>query len=167
MLHAAARLSGTSCTQQTLHHVNHPSHLIAGAEYEAALRKQHQALNPRTSWATRKAKQQEQKKRRGEDSEEDEEDAEEAEVAAEAEALLARAGGLTERRAGGASRRLPAGQIETTRLKDANQHGPSEAVVQAVQFHPNGQVCATGSRAQGREEGRGHMRKGKVQGRCG
>eukprot|EP00198_Chlamydomonas_reinhardtii_P007035 XP_001696371.1 WD40 repeat protein [Chlamydomonas reinhardtii] len=114
-----------------------------GAEYEAALRKQHQALNPRTSWATRKAKQQEQKKRRGEDSEEDEEDAEEAEVAAEAEALLARAGGLTERRAGGASRRLPAGQIETTRLKDANQHGPSEAVVQAVQFHPNGQLLLT------------------------
>ncbi|KAG2437578.1 hypothetical protein HYH02_011218 [Chlamydomonas schloesseri] len=114
-----------------------------GAEYEAALRKQHQALNPRTSWATRKPKQ--QKKRQGEaDEDEEQEDAEEAEVAAEAEALLARAGGLTERRAGGASsRRLPPGQIETTRLKDANQHGPSEAVVQAVQFHPNGQLLLT------------------------
>ncbi|KAG2429315.1 hypothetical protein HXX76_011083 [Chlamydomonas incerta] len=118
-----------------------------GAEYEAALRKQHQALNPRTSWATRKAKQQQQKKkRRDEDGEEEaedaEEDAEEAEVAAEAEALLARAGGLTERAAGG-FRQLPPGQIETTRLKDANQHAPSESVVQAVQFHPNGQLLLT------------------------
>ncbi|GLI62931.1 hypothetical protein VaNZ11_005782 [Volvox africanus] len=90
-----------------------------GVEYEAALRRQHQILNPRTSWAKKTAA--------GGDED-------------EAAALLARAGGLVERPVG---QLLPAGQIETSRLKDANQHQPNDSVVQSVRFHPNGQVLFT------------------------
>ncbi|EFJ52732.1 hypothetical protein VOLCADRAFT_78723 [Volvox carteri f. nagariensis] len=103
--------------------------VMEGAEYEAALRKQHQALNPRTSWAKKRSA-----ASVGGSAEVGDED--EAEVAA----LLASAGGLVDRPMG---RRLPPGQIETTRLKDANQHQPSEAVVQSVRFHPNGQLLLT------------------------
>ncbi|GIL77560.1 hypothetical protein Vretimale_6835 [Volvox reticuliferus] len=100
-----------------------------GVEYEAALRRQHQILNPRTSWAKKPVA-------RGNATDGGDEDEDEDEAAA----LLARAGGLVERPVG---RPLPAGQIETTRLKDANQHQPSDAVVQSVKFHPNGQVLLT------------------------
>ncbi|KAG2492616.1 hypothetical protein HYH03_009032 [Edaphochlamys debaryana] len=100
-----------------------------GTEYEAALRRQHAALNPRTSWASRAAAA--SRSGPGAAAEEGDEGA---------DALLSRAGGLL---AGGAGRRLPAGQLEATRLKDANVHGPSEAVVRAVRFHPNGQLLLT------------------------
>ncbi|CAH0481015.1 unnamed protein product [Peronospora belbahrii] len=38
---------------------------------------------------------------------------------------------------------LPQGELEIIRVKDANQHAPSNAVVQSVQFHPNGQLLLT------------------------
>lgn len=38
---------------------------------------------------------------------------------------------------------LPQGTLEIVRLKDANQHAPSNAVIQSVQFHPNGQLLLT------------------------
>ncbi|CAH0481003.1 unnamed protein product [Peronospora belbahrii] len=38
---------------------------------------------------------------------------------------------------------LPQGELEIIRVKDANQHAPSNAVVQSVQFHPNGQLILT------------------------
>lgn len=38
---------------------------------------------------------------------------------------------------------LPQGSLEVARMKDANQHAPSGAVIQSVQFHPNGQVLLT------------------------
>lgn len=38
---------------------------------------------------------------------------------------------------------LPQGSLEICRMKDANQHAPSSAVVQAVNFHPNGQLLLT------------------------
>ncbi|RQM13537.1 hypothetical protein DD237_006569 [Peronospora effusa] len=38
---------------------------------------------------------------------------------------------------------LPQGELEVVRMKDANQHAPSNAVVQSVQFHPNGQLILT------------------------
>lgn len=38
---------------------------------------------------------------------------------------------------------LPQGSLEIVRMKDANQHAPSNAVVQSVQFHPNGQLMLT------------------------
>ncbi|CAK0782784.1 hypothetical protein CVIRNUC_005979 [Coccomyxa viridis] len=102
---------------------------ISGKEYEARLRKQHSKLNPRTSWATEEGRS--RKRRRagyGEDSEDDE----------DAEALLASAGGLLARPA-----QLPPGLIETTRMRDANIAEPSKAVVQSIEFHPDGQVLMT------------------------
>lgn len=38
---------------------------------------------------------------------------------------------------------LPQGALEIVRMKDANQHAPSNAVIQSVQFHPNGQLMLT------------------------
>lgn len=38
---------------------------------------------------------------------------------------------------------LPQGSLEITRMKDANQHAPSGAAIQSVQFHPNGQLLLT------------------------
>lgn len=38
---------------------------------------------------------------------------------------------------------LPPGTLEICRMKDANQHAPSNAVIQSVQFHPNGQLLLT------------------------
>lgn len=38
---------------------------------------------------------------------------------------------------------LPQGTLDICRLKDANQHAPSNAVIQSVQFHPNGQLLLT------------------------
>ena len=56
----------------------------------------------------------------------------------EAAALLASAGGLLARPA-----QLPPGLIETTRMRDANIAEPSKAVVQSIEFHPDGQVLMT------------------------
>jgi U3 small nucleolar RNA-associated protein 18 len=38
---------------------------------------------------------------------------------------------------------LPQEKLDLARMKDANQHAPSNAVVQSVQFHPNGQLLLT------------------------
>ncbi|KAG6619317.1 U3 small nucleolar RNA-associated protein 18 [Phytophthora cinnamomi] len=38
---------------------------------------------------------------------------------------------------------LPQTTLELVRMKDANQHSPSNAVIQSVQFHPNGQLLLT------------------------
>lgn len=38
---------------------------------------------------------------------------------------------------------LPAGLLEATRMRDANAAEPSRAVVQSVEFHPDGQVLLT------------------------
>ena len=52
--------------------------------------------------------------------------------------ILAGAGSLL-----GRTRQLPAGMIETTRLRDANQQEPSSSVVQSVEFHPAGRLLLT------------------------
>lgn len=130
-----------------------------GSQYEAALRKQHSALNPRTSWASRDAAKRQagakRDRRRGfgaDDSDEGEEqqhraggDADELEEDEAAEQLLQCAGGLLRpsRQVGGASARLAPGILETSRLKDANQHEPHESVVRSVEFHPDGQLLMT------------------------
>jgi len=38
---------------------------------------------------------------------------------------------------------LPQSAIETTRMRDLNQAAPNQAVVQAVHFHPSGQLALT------------------------
>jgi U3 small nucleolar RNA-associated protein 18 len=85
---------------------------VGGGEYQRRLRAQHAKLNPRTSWA----------------------DAASRDPEAVTQ-LTSRAGGLL-----AAPRALPPGQLETTRLKDANQQEASQSVVSSVEFHPNGQL---------------------------
>ena len=52
--------------------------------------------------------------------------------------LLASAGPLL-----GRSAALPGGLLETSRLRDANAAEPSKAVVQSLEWHPDGQVLLT------------------------
>eukprot|EP00775_Hariotina_reticulata_P010513 gene10513-10672_t len=119
---------------------------LSGAECEAALRKQHCVLHPRTSWAAvgSAAKQQQgpQGPRQGgifnvEESQEPDE--------AAAEQLLTRGAGLLLSGAAGAGHGgvIAAGAMELSRLRDANGASASDAVVQALQFHPNGQLMLT------------------------
>jgi U3 small nucleolar RNA-associated protein 18 len=93
---------------------------VSGRDYERRLRQQHAKLNPRAaSWATTKPK-------------------EKADAAAEA--LLTRAGGLL-----AGARTLPPGRLEATRLRDANQEEPAQAVIRSVEFHPSGQLLMAAS----------------------
>ncbi|MEW5303798.1 MAG: hypothetical protein WDW36_006454 [Sanguina aurantia] len=123
---------------------------MGGMEFEAALRRQHKLLHPNTSWASlRKAGGSKGAaaaaagRGRGADGGSggsDSADDEELGSGESEQELLASAGGLLHGSKGG---RLPAGTLEVTRLKDANQHDPSAAVVQSVKFHPNGQLLLT------------------------
>lgn len=115
---------------------------MSGAEYEAALRRQHAALHPRTSWAAHKVAAAGRGRGGGGggggDAEPDDADEPDEDAAA---ALLRSAGGLL---AGGGTRGLLAPQVlELSRLRDANGSSPSDAVVQSLQFHPNGQLLLT------------------------
>lgn len=117
---------------------------LSGAEYEAALRKQHCVLHPRTSWAAvgSAAKQQQgDGPRRAAFNVEEWQEPDEA----AAEQLLTRGGGLLLSGAAGAGHGgvIAAGAIELSRLRDANGASASDAVVQALQFHPNGQLMLT------------------------
>ncbi|KXZ44424.1 hypothetical protein GPECTOR_67g264 [Gonium pectorale] len=89
----------------------------------AFLRKHHTSVNPRTQWAQNHGGS-------GDFLE-----------GLKGSSFLTSAAALNGR---SVSSRLPSGQLEITRVKDANQHGPSDSVVNAVRFHPNGQVLLTG-----------------------
>jgi U3 small nucleolar RNA-associated protein 18 len=99
--------------------------VLRGKEYEKRLRSQHNKLNPRATWASKSA-----------DKKKDKSSA----ASEQAGKLLASAGGLLSR-----ASRLPSGRLETTRLKDANQEEPSEAVVRSVEFHSGGQLLMAAS----------------------
>jgi len=107
----------------------------AGVQYEAALRKQHKLMNPRTDWAARdhtkaskRLRAAHGEDRYGEDS--GDETARKADGDGNAvEALLHQAGGLLGPTRSGPRGRLPSGTLETSRMKDANQHDPHDSVV--------------------------------------
>jgi hypothetical protein len=117
---------------------------LSGADYEAALRRQHCALHPRTTWAM-SAKQQRQS--RGAPAAAGDAAIDEFEEPDEetAERLLMSGSGLLlgGGAAGGRGGVLAPGALELSRLRDANGASPSDAVVQALQFHPNGQLMLT------------------------
>lgn len=102
--------------------------VLSGKEYEQRLRNQHNKLNPRATWASTSD---EKKKNRKNDKNS---------ASEQANRLLASAGGLLS-----GAHRLPSGRLEATRLKDANQEEPSEAVVRSVEFHPGGQLLMAAS----------------------
>eukprot|EP00878_Enallax_costatus_P004426 GHUV01004666.1.p1 GENE.GHUV01004666.1~~GHUV01004666.1.p1 ORF type:complete len:513 (+),score=175.81 GHUV01004666.1:273-1811(+) len=116
---------------------------MTGAEYEAALRRQHCVLHSRTSWAL--SNRQQQQKGKGTGAVGDINEQEEPDEAT-AERLLRSGGNMLLSSAGGAASAgglLAPGSIELSRLRDANGASPSDAVVQSVQFHPNGQLMLT------------------------
>lgn len=119
---------------------------LSGQQYEEALRRQHNILNPRTTWAAGKGaagKASTAAAAAGaagrdyviDDEREPDESAAEQLLLSGSQLLLpggAAAGSL-----------LAAGSIEMSRLRDANGSSPCDAVVQALQFHPNGQLMLT------------------------
>lgn len=111
---------------------------MSGAQYVAALRRQHAALNPRTSWAGGRVKPGADDANVGEIDEAAEPDEETAEQLLRSGAALLAAGGAAN---GG---QLPQGRVELSRLRDANNADPSDAVVRALTFHPDGQLLLTG-----------------------
>lgn len=116
---------------------------MTGSEYEAALRRQHCALHSRTSWAMSRRQQQQKGKAAGAAAEVDEQQEPDE---ATAERLLRSGSSLLFSKAAGAAgsgRLLAPGSLELSRLRDANGASPSDAVVQSVQFHPNGQLMLT------------------------
>ena len=125
---------------------------FAGVQYEAALRKQHKILNPRTDWAARDHTKVAKRLRagQGEDRYGGGSGDEPARVTGDdvgdegsVAALLQQAGGLLGPTRMGLMGRLPPGSLETSRMKDANQHDPHDSVVRSVEFHPGGQLLMT------------------------
>lgn len=113
-------MSSLSWHCMTFLHTGRFATMPAGQQYEQRLRQQHNKLNPRTSWASlKKAAARRQRAAGGGGSDSEDDGAEAA-----AERLLQRAGGLLARGAA-----LPPAMLETTKLKDANQHDPCKGAV--------------------------------------
>ncbi|TYZ63226.1 hypothetical protein PybrP1_002029 [[Pythium] brassicae (nom. inval.)] len=110
--------------------------VVDGHELQQRLKKQFHSGSGSVAWADPENFLSAAKKpsRRGDDSDSDEEEA------LSAEDVAVRSTGKMLDSAGDV---LQQGSIDICRMKDANQHGPSNAVVQSVQFHPNGQLLLT------------------------
>lgn len=120
--------------------------VIPAAEYAARLRAQHAKLNPGTAWAELPWQKKKRRREAGDDfglgfglEDEDEEEYEEEEGTHDHRSLLLEQSELVVKNKG----RLPQGLLEVSRMKDANIVEPSDAVVQSVEFHRNGQLLMT------------------------
>lgn len=114
---------------------------MSGPQYEAALRRQHTVLNQRTNWADSKAAKAAARSGPCPDVViDDEREPDES----SAQQLLLSGSGLLLQGGAAAGGLLAPGSIEMSRLRDANGSSPSDAVLQALQFHPNGQLMLTG-----------------------
>jgi U3 small nucleolar RNA-associated protein 18 len=114
---------------------------MSGQQYEEALRRQHTIINPRTSWAaSAKASKASAAAAAARDYVIDDE--REPDESA-AEQLLLSGSGLLLQGGAAAGGLLAPGSIEMSRLRDGNGSSPSDAVIQALQFHPNGQLMLT------------------------
>jgi len=92
---------------------------VSGKDFEGRLREQHVKLYSNSGWAEKLI----EAKEKG---------------VVEADSTLLRATGFL-----ASSKKLPAGILEITKLRDANQSHPSQSVVNSVEFHPNGQLLMT------------------------
>jgi len=113
-------LASVDRTKKLKKSVNETS--VTGAEYARRLREQHLKLHPVT-WAYEPTK---------EDTEEHQSD--EDELLATSESFV---------RSSNQMAQLPAGRLNISRLNDANQHGPSQSVVQSVSWHNGGELMMT------------------------
>ncbi|KAF0692547.1 Aste57867_16359 [Aphanomyces stellatus] len=108
---------------------------IQGDVYQERLKKQFESGRSAASWADLDALDAKKKSRRRSGSGADSDYSDEEEQVD----LFAGTGALVE----GSKDVLMPGTLEMCRVKDANQHGQSNAVVQSVQFHANGQLLLT------------------------
>ena len=118
--------------------------VIPAAEYAARLRAQHAKLNPGTTWAELPWQRKKRRREAGDDGaigfgEEEDEQEEYEEGTYEHRNVLLEQSDLVVKNKG----RLPQGLLEVSRMKDANIEEPSNAVVQSVEFHRNGQLLMT------------------------
>lgn len=93
--------------------------MVRGDVYAERLRAQHAKLNPRAAWAKKKQK-------------------DHAPDQSATGKLLTQQGGLL-----GDGGLLAPGELETSRLRDANAADAAEAVVRCLEYHPNGQLLLT------------------------
>ncbi|DAZ97903.1 TPA: hypothetical protein N0F65_012166 [Lagenidium giganteum] len=101
--------------------------VVDGKDLQKRLKQQFQATHGTVSWADPKNFLASDDRPVNSDSEDEEE-----EVARTTSTMLASSHDV-----------LPQGTLDICRMKDANQHAPSNAVIQSVQFHPNGQMLLT------------------------
>ncbi|KDO35015.1 hypothetical protein SPRG_01078 [Saprolegnia parasitica CBS 223.65] len=101
---------------------------VSGDVYQERLKKQFKSGRSAASWADLDALDKKKAAARGEDDSDDEED-----LFAGAGSLLGTGGGDV----------LSPTTLAISRMKDANKQSPSNAVVQSVQFHANGQLLLT------------------------
>ena len=94
---------------------------LTGKEYEKRLRER--AGTAHVSWVEQLRDQQKQE--------------------AETAQLKRKIGGLLDPKS--ARKRIPSGQLEVTKLADANKNNPSQSVVTSMEFHPGGQLMMTAS----------------------
>lgn len=93
--------------------------VLSGSTYSERLRAQFEALHPSSSWAEVPASRSDA-------------DAADEELLRSAEDVISAKPAL-----------LPQGVLDVTRMRNANIVEPNQAVIQALQFHPNGQLLLT------------------------
>jgi len=106
--------------------------LISGHQFTQRLRSQFEKLQQNSSWAQLSKKQDESQS----DTDSESEETKPTDTHSIVASTLKKAGRPP-------NSKLPQTFIDVIRLKDANQANPHNGVVQAVQFHPNGQLMLT------------------------
>ncbi|KAF8941163.1 U3 snoRNP protein [Haplosporangium gracile] len=112
--------------------------VVNGVDYEQRLRRQFEKVYPVPNWAQPEGS---RKRRRAGaiDSESDYSDEEQEQE--DSSILLTSSKGFLEK--SNRLRILSSESITVTRVKNANQMGPSKSVIQSVEFHPNSQMLLT------------------------
>ncbi len=120
--------------------------VVEGRDYENRLRKYHERVFPKPSWAessadkpSKRSKRSKRSQQQKKTSDNDTSDEEQDQVAIEE--LLTSAKPLTER---APRHQLPQSILELNYLRDANYKERSESMVTTLNWHPNGQVLLTG-----------------------
>ncbi|KAL1916838.1 uncharacterized protein VTP21DRAFT_5542 [Calcarisporiella thermophila] len=119
---------------------NEEEDVISGLEYEQRLRHQFSKIYPVPNWAVLSRKKQQNDENSDYSDEEREHSGDEETAEDEDVRLFQQSHGLLSKRK---PKTLPAGEIEVTRMKNANQMAYSQSVVTSLSFHPSGQVLMT------------------------
>uniref|UniRef100_K3WHM9 U3 small nucleolar RNA-associated protein 18 homolog n=1 Tax=Globisporangium ultimum (strain ATCC 200006 / CBS 805.95 / DAOM BR144) TaxID=431595 RepID=K3WHM9_GLOUD len=106
---------------------------VDGHELQTRLKKQFQSSSSSVAWADPKNFLDDTKPQQR-----DADDSDEEEIFS-ADGIVRSTGKMLE----SSGDMLQQGTLDICRMKDANQHNPSNAVIQSVQFHPNGQLLLT------------------------